>query len=527
MATPEEQKRIGLANDPPTASTIAGDLAATNALPTNEPQAGLARGAATEATAAQAEQPSRGSRIATQLLDLQAQLRGQRRPTTITRERERDFKLREEAGKRDAARLDMIEKATAHSRITESLQQDVLKGKLDSQYDDFSSAFGDTYNESLTLEGQEASITKFYADGKERGYTKELLDASVALVQSNDRNIEANALGGLEIQAGRAIQFYQDMFPAKFKKIQEGGITIAEIAAINDQLPDHMLDENGRPVDLRLDNKSQFPMLVRALQKGFQIAGIDSTALTKERELEAIKGGSAIDAVGARIGKLNTGDWEPESLQRFAESVQNDPNKVGNYEELVPIKTKDGRPDPKTVHSIRDKFGDDSKTFSEAQTQFKSFMNILQTGPGSSGAGDVATTYSFIKYLDQNSTVMPAELKLGQSIGNLAQMTLNQFRQAYSGVRLDNTQRAGMEMVVEAIFRVHLQDQFRRETSLTKWANHPDIRMAPELIVDKDLMDPNMRKAMEALADQPDMTTAELPEGFDFDLGALLESGKQ
>jgi len=288
MATPEEQKRIGLANDPPTASTIAGDLAATNALPTNEPQAGLARGAATEATAAQAEQPSRGSRIATQLLDLQAQLRGQRRPTTITRERERDFKLREEAGKRDAARLDMIEKATAHSRITESLQQDVLKGKLDSQYDDFSSAFGDTYNESLTLEGQEASITKFYADGKERGYTKELLDASVALVQSNDRNIEANALGGLEIQAGRAIQFYQDMFPAKFKKIQEGGITIAEIAAINDTLPDHMLDKNGRPVDLRLNNKSQFPMLVRALEKGFQIAGVDSTALTKERELSQI-----------------------------------------------------------------------------------------------------------------------------------------------------------------------------------------------------------------------------------------------
>ena len=528
MATPEEQKRLGLGDDQPTAglgSQLPDPFTFPPGAPT-EPQGNFIPQdqAAPQDPAPQEEGPGRASRIGTQLLDLKSLLEGRRRHSTVERERAEDREMQRAKFERDEARFEFTRTASELNAETERLQQSVLKGNLESQFDDFASAYGDSYNEALTQKGQEAATTKFYADGEKRGYPKSLLDAADSFIRANDRNIEVNALGNLQIQATRALDYYKKHFTKDFIKIQEGGITIPEIAAINDTLPDHMLDKNGRPVDLRLDNKSQFPMLVRALEKGFQIAGIDSTALTKERELEALK---AKEGRGTQLGKIPIDKVTPESAQLFSESEQADPNRVGDYSLLVPRVDKSGKPDLRAVASIRDRFGADSKRFVEAQTQFKEFMGVLRTGPTSSGAGDVATTYKFIKYLDQNSTMLPSELKLGQSIGSLADMTQSEFTKLFTGIRLNNKQRAGMEQVVAAIFSVHMQDQFQREGSLTKWANNPQIGLDPEIVVNRGLMDPKMREAMAALAGKPDMVTAELPEDFDFDLGALLESGKQ
>ena len=292
MATPEEQKRLGLGDDQPTAglgSQLPDPFTFPPGAPT-EPQGNFIPQdqAAPQDPAPQEEGPGRASRIGTQLLDLKSLLEGRRRHSTVERERAEDREMQRAKFERDEARFEFTRTASELNAETERLQQSVLKGNLESQFDDFASAYGDSYNEALTQKGQEAATTKFYADGEKHGYPKSLLDAADSFIRANDRNIEVNALGNLQIQATRALDYYKKHFTKDFIKIQEGGITIPEIAAINDTLPDHMLDKNGRPVDLRLDNKSQFPMLVRALEKGFQIAGVDSTALTKERELSQI-----------------------------------------------------------------------------------------------------------------------------------------------------------------------------------------------------------------------------------------------
>jgi hypothetical protein len=245
--------------------------------------------------------------------------------------------------------------------------------------------------------------------------------------------------------------FLAEYEPKKLKEIEEDGVDVAEIPAINPLLPE----------DLRLPE----PMGTASLER-----------LAREGLIPYVRSPKTKEHVAKKRGEAKRGEAPIErETAAFEEELRRE---TLAFEKELEAEEKSGDgASLADVDRLRSQFTGLSKTFVEVRD---AFLRIQASIDDVSAAGDLSLVFNYMKMLDPDSVVRESEFATAENTAGVPDRIRKQWNKLQHGERLAPVQRADFAERAGKLMRQQLATQTLLEEQYSNIANEQSIK--PELV---------------------------------------------